>query len=108
MTARLRGPFLALTLFTCAFALAHEGSHEPEDEQTGYGRVLGKLDFPTSTQIEQQIRASLARATGHRGAGSCREGIENVARAQACNVLVTETADIHNASGCPQAILIIS
>lgn len=50
MTARLRRPFLALTLLICSFTLAHEGSHEPEDEQTGYGRVLGKLDFPTSTQ----------------------------------------------------------
>lgn len=30
--------------------LAHDGSHEAGDEQTGFGRVLGKPDFPTSTQ----------------------------------------------------------
>ena len=49
MTARLRNSLLALTLLTCSFALAHDGAHETE-EQTGFGRVLGKLDFPTSTQ----------------------------------------------------------
>ena len=49
MTTRLRAPFLALTLLSCSFALAHDGSHESEDEQTGHGRILGKLDFPTST-----------------------------------------------------------
>ncbi len=50
MTARLRNSLLALTLLTCSFALAHDGSHEAEEEQMGFGRVLGKLDFPTSTQ----------------------------------------------------------
>jgi len=50
MTVRLRMNLLALTLLTCSFAFAHDGSHEAEEEQTGFGRVLGKLDFPTSTQ----------------------------------------------------------
>ena len=56
MTIRLRDCLLALTLLTCSFAFAHEGSHEAADEQTGSGRVLGKLDFPTSTQsAEAQV-----------------------------------------------------
>ena len=38
------------TLLTCSPALAHEGTHEPEDEQTDTGRVLGTLVFPTSTE----------------------------------------------------------
>jgi hypothetical protein len=50
MTARLCNSLLALTLLTCSFALAHDDAREAEEEQTGYGRVLGKLDFPTSTQ----------------------------------------------------------
>ena len=50
MTARVRNILFALALFACPFALAHEGSHETEVQQTGSGRVLGKLDFPTSTQ----------------------------------------------------------
>jgi len=50
MTARLRDILFALTLFACSFALAHEGSHETEVQQTGSGRVLGQLNFPTSTQ----------------------------------------------------------
>lgn len=56
MAARLRDSLLVLTLLTCSFALAHEGSHEAENEQTGSGRVLGKLVFPTSTQsAEAQV-----------------------------------------------------
>jgi tetratricopeptide (TPR) repeat protein len=50
MTIRLRDSLLALTLLTCSFALAHDGSHKAADEQTRSDRVLGKLDFPTSTQ----------------------------------------------------------
>jgi tetratricopeptide (TPR) repeat protein len=45
--------FLALTLLVASFAVAHEGPHEPEQEQTGTGRILGRLDFPTSTRSAQ-------------------------------------------------------
>jgi tetratricopeptide (TPR) repeat protein len=56
MAAQLRDGLLVLTLLTCSFALAHDGSHEPADEQMGSGRVLGKLDFPTSTRsAEAQV-----------------------------------------------------
>lgn len=47
MTARLPTLFLALTLLAGSVATAHDGAH---DDQAGFGRVLGKLDFPTSTQ----------------------------------------------------------
>lgn len=50
MTVRLRDILPALTLLTCSFAFAHDGSHEAPEEQNGSGRVLGKLDFPTSTR----------------------------------------------------------
>jgi len=50
MTSRLRDSGLALTLLVCPFAFAHDGPHGAEDEQAVSGRVLGQLDFPTSTR----------------------------------------------------------
>jgi len=50
MTARLRSPVIALILLCCSSALAHDGSHGADDGQTITGRVLGKLDFSTSTR----------------------------------------------------------
>lgn len=46
MTSRLRNSLCALALFSFSFAFAHDVTEEP----TAPGRVLGKLDFPTSTQ----------------------------------------------------------
>jgi hypothetical protein len=45
MRARFHGS-VALLLLTCTAAFAHEGLHEEQPT----GRVLGKLDFPTSTK----------------------------------------------------------
>jgi hypothetical protein len=49
MTTPVQLTLLALGLFFSSFALAHEGDH-PAVEEQAVGRVLGKLDFPVSTE----------------------------------------------------------
>ena len=44
---------LPLTLLACSFAYAGGGSHGSASETANPGRVLGKLDFPTSTRSAQ-------------------------------------------------------
>ena len=55
MTIRLRGSRLALALMplallACSLARAGDGPHGPASANASPGRVLGKLDFPTSTR----------------------------------------------------------
>jgi len=50
MATRVCSFFLVTILLTGPLALAHDGPHKADDEQAHVGRVLGKLDFPTSTE----------------------------------------------------------
>ncbi len=50
MAAPLRNGLIALTIFTCSLALAHDGEHPADEDPIKFGRVLGKLTFPTSTE----------------------------------------------------------
>jgi hypothetical protein len=41
-------------------ALAHEGLHHPGSEENREARVLGKIDFPTTTQSEEAQAAFIS------------------------------------------------
>lgn len=47
---RLVPMLLPLALLTCSLAYADSGSHASASENANPGRILGKLDFPTSTR----------------------------------------------------------
>ena len=53
MTSIARLAVLTISLILGAASLAHEGSHHPQKEEKRAARVLGLIDFPTTTPSEE-------------------------------------------------------
>ena len=51
---------LTFMFITGGMPLAHEGSHHPDSEENREARVLGKIDFPTTTQSEEAQAAFIS------------------------------------------------